>query len=65
MRYANHDTMTREDELTLLLARGNVPCQVQEQALALLATPINWNLIIERATEQEIYPLLHRNLAAL
>ncbi len=57
--------MTREDELILLLARGNVPCQVQERALALLATPINWKLIIERATEQEIYPLLHRNLAAL
>ncbi len=54
-----------EDQLLLLLARGNLLPLVQEQALALVATPLRWNLIVERAKAQEVYPLLYRNLATL
>jgi hypothetical protein len=54
-----------EDRLVLLLARGKIPPPVQERALALLATPLRWDVILERATAQEVYPLLYRNLRTL
>ncbi len=54
-----------EDQLLLLLARGNLLPLVQEQALALLATPLRWDLILERAETQGVYPLFYRNLATL
>ena len=54
-----------EDHLILLLARGQLPPRVQEQVLALLATPLGWDLILERVTAQEVYPLFTRNLGML
>ena len=54
-----------EDEAILLLAQGKFPPRVQEQALALVATPLRWDLIVERAKAQGVYPLLYRNLATL
>src|SRR5439155_16487158 len=54
-----------EEELVLLLARGSLPPRVQEQARALLATPLDWDLILERVTAEEIYPLFYRNLETL
>jgi Uncharacterised nucleotidyltransferase len=54
-----------EDQLCLLLARGELPSHVQEQARALLATPLRWDLIFERATAHEVYPLLYHNLRML
>lgn len=56
---------TPEDQLVLLLARGSLPPEVQEQARALLAAPLKWELIVERVTEQEVYPLFYRNLETL
>jgi hypothetical protein len=49
----------------LLLARGTLPSQVQEQALAWLATPLRWDVILERAMAHEVYPLLYRSLRQL
>ena len=57
--------MTSEDQLSLFLARGSLPPRVQEQARALLATPLDWDLILERVTAEEIYPLFYRNLETL
>jgi hypothetical protein len=54
--------MTSEDRLVLLLARGTLQPRAQEEALALLSTPLRWDLVLEQATRQEVYPLLHRNL---
>ncbi len=53
-----------EDQLMLLLARGTLPSHVQEQALALLATPLRWDVILERAMAHEVYPLLYRSAAS-
>jgi hypothetical protein len=49
-------------QLVLLLARGAFPLSVQEKALALLAEPIDWDVILERVTSEEVYPLFYRNL---
>jgi hypothetical protein len=57
--------VTPEDQLLLLLAPGNQLPRVQELAPALLATPLRWDLILERATAQGVYPLFYRNLATL
>lgn len=57
--------MTSEDQLVLLLARGDFPTHVQEHVLALLATPLRWDLVLERAMAHEVYPLLYRNLRRL
>src|SRR5437899_1548498 len=54
-----------EEELVLLLARGELPPRVQEQARALLSTPLNWDLILEQVMTQEVYPLFYRNLEVL
>ena len=57
--------MAPEDQLCLLLATGQVPALAQEKACALLATPLHWNLILERAAEHGVSPLLYRNLRRL
>jgi hypothetical protein len=54
-----------EDQLCLLLARGELPSDVLEQARALLATPLRWDVILKYATAHEVYPLLYRNLRRL
>jgi hypothetical protein len=57
--------LTPEDQLILLLARGTLPPQVRRRALALLATELNCDLILERAIVEEVYPLLYGNLRKL
>src|SRR5215831_8155469 len=57
--------LTPEDQLILWLARGTLPACVQEQILALLATPLRWDMLLERAMAHEVYPLLYRNLRQL
>ncbi|HYK49771.1 MAG TPA: hypothetical protein VEU94_08590 [Terriglobales bacterium] len=57
--------MTREDELCLLLARGHCTPEVQSRSLELLATPLQWPLILERAQGHQVYPFLYRNLRDL
>jgi hypothetical protein len=54
-----------EDQLCLLVARGELTPHVQEQARALLATPLRWDVILERAVAHEVYPLLYRNFRRL
>jgi len=57
--------VTPEDQLVLLLVRGTLPATMREQVLASLATPLRWDVILERATVHEVYPLLYRNLRRL
>ncbi|PYT92311.1 MAG: hypothetical protein DMG36_15630 [Acidobacteria bacterium] len=57
--------MSSENRIILLLARGRLSALVQEQSLTLLATPLDWDLILERTIEQEVYPLFYGNLRTL
>jgi hypothetical protein len=57
--------MSPEDELCLLLARGQLPTEAQERALGLLESPLRWDLLLERAREHQVIPLLYRNLRSL
>jgi Uncharacterised nucleotidyltransferase len=57
--------LSSEDQLCLLLARGDLTPDVKEQACALLATPLRWELLLERARVHQVYPLLFRNLERL
>jgi hypothetical protein len=54
--------LTREDELCLLLARGKLNSEERARVLQLLATPLQWPLLLERAYSHQIYPLVYRNL---
>ncbi len=57
--------MTREDQLCLLLARGQLTPEARSRILELLATPLHWPLILERAYSHQVYPLLYRSLRDL
>ena len=57
--------MTSEDELCLLLARGQLTPEVRTRILQCLATPLQWPLVLERAYSHQVYPLLYRNLRDL
>lgn len=57
--------LSPEDQTVLLLARGELTPHLQERALGLLATPLRWDLILERAMVHQVYPLLFRNLGRL
>jgi Uncharacterised nucleotidyltransferase len=59
------ENMTLEDQLCLLLARGQLTPDVQKRILELLASSLQWPLILERAYTHEVYPLLYRNLREL
>jgi Uncharacterised nucleotidyltransferase len=58
-------TLAPEDQLLLLLARGEISHGVREQVLALIRTPLNWQVVFQKAVAEEVYPLLHRNLNVL
>jgi hypothetical protein len=60
-----HETTPVEDQLCLLLARGRLSSEVQARVLQLLATPLQWPAILERACSHQVYPLLYRNLRDL
>ena len=57
--------LTPEDQLCLLLARGQLPPELRNRVLEFLASPLQWPLIMERASSHQVYPLLYRNLRAL
>jgi hypothetical protein len=57
--------LSPENQTILLLARGELTPQIEERALALLATPLRWELLLERARVHQVYPLLFRNLDRL
>ena len=54
-----------EDELCLLLARGQLTSEERSRILQFLATPLQWPVILERACSHQVYPLLYRNLRDL
>jgi hypothetical protein len=54
-----------EDELCLLLARGQLPPGVRARALELLAGPIRWDVLLQRAGEHHVTLLLYRSLLEL
>ncbi len=55
-------SMSPEDELCLLLARGQLTSQLRARALELLSTPLRWPVIMERARSHQVFPLVYRNL---
>lgn len=57
--------MTCEDQLCLLLARGQLIHETRNQILELLPTSLQWPLVLERAYSHEVYPLLYRGLRVL
>ena len=57
--------MTPEDELCLLLSRGDLTSGEETRARELVASLLRWPLILERAYTHQIYPLLYRNLRQL
>lgn len=54
-----------EDELCLLLVRGELSPEFRQRALALLASPLRWPLALDRARRYQILPLLYRRLQTL
>ena len=59
------EDMTPEDQLCLLLARGQIKPDVQQRILKFLASTLRWPLILEHAHTHQIYPLFYRNLRTL
>jgi hypothetical protein len=59
------ENMTSEDQLCLLLSRGQLSPEVRSRILQFLATPLQWPLVMERAYSHQVYPLLYRNLRDL
>jgi hypothetical protein len=57
--------MSPEDELCLLLARAQLSPEARERALSLLAGPLQWPLLLERARMFEVFPLLYAGLRTL
>src|ERR1035441_1539816 len=57
--------LTREDQLCLLLSRGQLTPDEQAQAREFLAAPVQWPLLLERAYTHQVYPLVYRNLRQL
>ncbi|HLW79923.1 MAG TPA: nucleotidyltransferase family protein [Terriglobia bacterium] len=54
-----------EDRLCLLLARGRLSADDEQQARELLAQPLNWDALLDRARVHEIVPMLYHHLARL
>ena len=57
--------MSPEDELCLLLARARLSPEARERALSLLAGPLQWPRVFERARRYGVFPLLYAALRAL
>src|SRR5690242_21945005 len=57
--------LTLEDQLCLLLARGQLPARAGDRALELLRAPLRWDRLLGRASLHEVTPLVYRNLATL
>jgi hypothetical protein len=54
-----------EATLVLLLARGTVPTEIEEQVGSLLRQDLAWDLVVAEARAQGVLPLLTRNLSRL
>jgi hypothetical protein len=54
-----------EDELCLLLARAQLSPEARERMLSVLAGPLQWPRVFERARRYEIFPLVYAGLHTL
>ncbi len=59
------EVLSAEDELCLCLARGELSPELRYRALELLETPLHWDLLLQRAREHQVLPLIYRNLRIL
>jgi hypothetical protein len=59
------EALSAEDELCLCLARGELSPEVRRRALELLDSPLRWDLLLQRAREHQVSPLIYRNLRIL
>ena len=57
--------MPPEDELCLLLARGQLSPEARERTLSVLAGPLQWTRVFESARRCQIFPLLCAGLHTL
>jgi hypothetical protein len=48
--------LTPEDELCLLLARGQLNPEERTRILQFFAIPLQWPLLLERAHSHQVYP---------
>ncbi|MGA9797824.1 MAG: nucleotidyltransferase family protein [Terriglobales bacterium] len=62
---ATTPVLTPEEEVCLLLARGRLTPEERTRVLQLLASPLQWPLILERALSHQVHPLIYRNLRKL
>src|ERR1700722_4684385 len=56
---------SKEEELCLLLARGRLTSEERTRVLQLLASSLQWSLIVQRALSHQVHPLIYRNLREL
>ena len=52
--------MEPEDQLCLLLARGEISGEVRERTFQLLASPLRWPLFLEHARKYDICPIIYQ-----
>src|SRR6266481_712486 len=57
--------MEPEDQLCLMLARGELSPEVRERTLELLASPLRWPLFLAHAKKYDICPIIYQNLETL
>jgi hypothetical protein len=57
--------MPPEDELCLLLARGQLSPELRDRGLALLCGPLRWDLLLDRAKGFDLFPLVYAGLRML
>jgi len=60
-----HTDLAPEDELCLLLCRGQISPEVHARVRALLASPVPWPLVLKRAYAYAVTPLLYVSLREL
>jgi Uncharacterised nucleotidyltransferase len=58
-------TLAPEDQLCLLLARGQLTPEEQARACEFLSRPLQWPVLLDRAYAHQVYPLIYRNLRQL
>jgi hypothetical protein len=57
--------MEPEDQLCLMLARGDLSGKVRERTFQLLASPLRWPRFLEHARQYDICPIIYQSLETL
>ncbi|MGA2859323.1 MAG: hypothetical protein ABSE40_20845 [Candidatus Sulfotelmatobacter sp.] len=57
--------LAQEDQLCLLISRGQLTADEQVHAREFLGAPVQWPLLLERAYTNQAYPLVYRNVRQL